>query len=477
MRHRRTSLVAIVGIAFVCSMATLRLHAQNAPGPAGTWSGSISAPVTPLAVVVTLRQNGGAWTGTMDIPAQGGKGLALGDIVVDGAAVSFRLLAGAGNPTIKGRLSEDGNRISGTFTQGGASFPVELVRGAAAAPRAPNRPQEPKRPFPYKEEAVTLRNESAQVRLGGTLTLPTGSGPFPAVVLITGSGAQDRDETIAGHKPFLVLSDHLTRNGVAVLRVDDRGIGESEFGSLSATSKDFAGDALAGVRYLKGRSDVDPKRVGLIGHSEGGNIAAIAAADSTDVGFIVMLAGAGLPGDQILYLQAAALARSQGASEDVVAWDRSIREMVYGVIKSETDGRPDDGRRKALIEKAPPSPGGSPTSGRELATVLFKGSSGSWFRFFLTYDPAPTLRRVRVPVLAVIGEHDVQVPPRENLPAIRDALQAGGNRDHTVTSLPRLNHLFQTSTTGSPAEYATIEETLAPSALALVTDWIRARTR
>ena len=475
MRHRWLHLVVTVMVALACGPITIGLYAQAASA-AGTWSGSITTPGAPLGISVTLRQNAGAWTGTMDIPAQGGKGLALGDIAIEGAAVSFRLLAGAGNPTIKGRLSEDGSRISGTFTQSSVSFPVELVRGAASV-SAPNRPQEPKRPFPYKEEAVTFRNESAQIRLAGTLTLPPGNGPFPAVLLITGSGAQDRDETIAGHKPFLVLSDHLTRNGVAVLRVDDRGIGESEFGSIAATSKDLAGDVLAGARYLRGRADVDAKRVGLIGHSEGANIAAMVAADSSEVSFIVMLAGSGLPGDQILYLQAAALARSQGAGNDTVAWDRSIRQSVYALIKSENDGRPDDARRRALIEGAPAAPGGAPGSGRELATALLVGSSGSWFRFFLAYDPAPTIRRVRVPVLAIIGDNDVQVPPGENLPAIRAALKSAGNRDFTVTSLPRLNHLFQTSTTGMPAEYATIEETMAPAALTVVSDWIRMRTR
>jgi pimeloyl-ACP methyl ester carboxylesterase len=333
------------------------------------------------------------------------------------------------------------------------------------------------RPFPYREEEVTYRNEAAQIRLAGTLTLPPGSGPFPAVLLITGSGAQDRDETIAGHKPFLLLSDTFTRRGLAVLRVDDRGVGGSDRGPLTATSQDFAGDVRGGVAYLRSRSEIDPARIGLLGHSEGGNIAVMVAADAPEIAFIVMMAGAGISGDEILLLQAEALGRLQGASAAVVAWDRAIRERVYDLVKAESNGLPDEARRRALIENSPAAPGDTGPSGQKLAATLLQGASGSWFRHFLAYDPAPTISRVRCPVLAVIGDNDVQVPARENLPAIQAALKAGGNRDATVTNVPRLNHLFQTSVTGSPAEYATIEETIAPAALTLIADWIVARAR
>ena len=473
---RSEAIALAVAIAFGCAMAALPLHAQNAQGPGGAWSGSLATPGAPLAIGITLAQDAaGVWTGTMDIPAQGAKGLPLGEIVVDGDSVSFRLLAGAGNPRATARLSADGTRLSGTFTQGGALLPLELTRGAAARPLS--RPQEPARPFPYREEEVAYRNDAAQVRLAGTLTLPAGTGPFPAVLLITGSGAQDRDETIAGHKPFLVLADHLTRRGLAVLRVDDRGVGGSDLGPLTATTLDFAGDVRAGLAYLRSRADIDRARVGLIGHSEGANVAAIVAADAPDTAFMVMMAGTGLSGDEILYLQAAGLARLQGAGDALVAWDRSIRERVYELVKSETNGAADEARRLALTESAPPAPGGPEASGRALAATLLKGASGAWFRHFLAYDPAPTLRRVRCPVLAIIGDNDVQVPAGQNLPAIRGALQAGGNRDFTVTNLPRLNHLFQTSVTGGVAEYATIEETIAPAALTLISDWILARVR
>ena len=477
---RITTLVLFALITAICTgVAASRLQAQVEAPAAGTWTGTIAAPGTPLGITVTLQRGaGGVWTGTMDIPAQSARGLPLGDIVVEGQSVSFRLLAGAGNPAVKAVLSADGARISGTFSQGGGAVPLELARGAAAETKPAARPQEPKRPFPYRDEEVSYRNPVAQNTLAGTLTMPSSGGPFPAALLITGSGQQDRDETILGHKPFLVLSDHLTRLGFAVLRVDDRGVGGSSGPVATATSADFAGDVQAGVAYLRGRREIDPKRVGLIGHSEGANIASMVAASMPDISFMVMMAGTGIGGDEILYMQAAAVGRLQGASDALVGWDRSIRQGVYALIKSETNGVPDEARRRALLEAAPSAPGNpDASSGRTLAATLLKAGSSPWFRYFLAFDPAPTLAKVRCPVLAIIGENDLQVPYRQNLPAILAALEAGGNRDHTVTSLPRLNHLFQTSSTGAPAEYGSIEETIAPAALELVSNWMLTRTR
>ena len=458
------------------AVSTFARAEAQAASPAGTWTGTIATPGAPVAITMTLqRDEAGAWSGTLVIPAQGAS-LPLGSFEADGARISFRVMAGAGNPSATATLNADGSRLSGTFTQGGQSFPLELSRAAAGAVLpSPKRPQEPKRPFPYREEEVTYRNDRAQIRLAGTLTLPPAGGPFPAVVLITGSGAQDRDETIAGHKPFLLLSDYLTRRGFAVLRVDDRGVGGSELGPPAATTQDFADDVRAGVSYLKARKEVDAKRIGLIGHSEGANIAAIVAAGSPEIRFVVMMAGSGIPGDQLLYLQAAAVARLQGASPEVVAWDRTIREQVYELVKAER-GVVDENQRKALLERVPAAPGaGNSVSARIMAQTLLKASSGPWFRYFIAYDPVPTLATVTCPVLALIGDNDVQVPAAENLPAIRRAFELGKNRDHTVMSLPRLNHLFQTSVTGAPTEYGTIEETIAPSALTVIGDWVAAR--
>jgi pimeloyl-ACP methyl ester carboxylesterase len=429
---------------------------------------------------VTLqRGENDAWGGTIDIPQQGAKGLRLGDVLIEPPSVSFRIQGVPGDPTIRLTLSADGQQMSGTLTQGGGTVPVSLARGEAkpvSAP-APRRPQTPSRPVPYIEEDITFRNDVAQLRLAGTLTRPRGTDRAPAVLLITGSGQQDRDETVFDHKPFWVWADHLTRMGVAVLRVDDRGIGGSERGPAAVTSMDFATDVRAGLAYLRSRPEIDPKRIGLIGHSEGAMLAAMVAADNPDVRFTVMLAGPGLPGDRILFSQAELIFRAQGATDAVIAWDRAIRERVFAALRAEADGKPNQPARQRLLEEiASTTPGatGVPdgAAGRRLAEALFAQLSQPWFRFFLSFDPRPSLMKVTVPVLAVGGERDLQVPSKDNLPAIEQAIRANGNKDVTVASLPELNHLFQTSKTGSPAEYATIEETISPAVLKLVSDWV-----
>jgi uncharacterized protein len=349
-----------------------------------------------------------------------------------------------------------------------------------------SRPQEPKPPYPYDEQEVVYQNKKDGVQLAGTLTLPRSKGPFPAVLLITGSGPQDRNETVLDHKPFLVLADHLTRLGIAVLRVDDRGVGKSTGRFSEATSEDFAADALAGVEYLKTRNEVAPRRIGLIGHSEGGLIAPMLAARSTDIAFIVMMAGSGLTGEQILYHQAMLIARAHGVSDELIAQNRAAQERVFAIIKQEKDGVVAE---KRIREEA--------ATFRELAARIkaeareeqrktmdliaeyiemqAKLAVSPWFRFILTYDPRPTLMKVRCPVLAINGEKDLQVPAKENLAAIRLALETGGNKDYTVLALPNLNHLFQTCRTGAISEYAQSEETISPAALDTISKWILRR--
>jgi uncharacterized protein len=289
------------------------------------------------------------------------------------------------------------------------------------------------------------------------------------VALLTGSGQQDRDEALLGHKPFLVLADALTRAGIAVLRFDDRGVGGSSAGPEGATSSDFADDALGALAFLRAEPRVDPAFVGLLGHSEGGLIADIAAARSPDVSFVVMLAGPGLPGAKLLELQTAAVLRSSGAAEDAVAAAVKTNREIYRIVTSETD--PEKARaaiRGLLTER------GVPQSAQEaqVSQVL-----GAWFRYFLVHDPAQELAKVRVPVLAVNGGTDVQVVAGPNLEAIRAALSAAGNKDFRVVELPGLNHLMQRSATGAVSEYVKIEQTMDPAALQLVSSWITAEAR
>jgi pimeloyl-ACP methyl ester carboxylesterase len=300
--------------------------------------------------------------------------------------------------------------------------------------------------------------------LAATLTVPRGKGPFPAVLLIVGSGPHDRDESLMGHKPFLVLSDYLTRKGIVVLRADKRGVDKSTGDLTSATTADFATDAEAGVAYLKTRSEVDPRKIGLIGHSEGGIIAPMVAARNSGVAFIVLMAGTGVPGDQIIVEQLRLIEEAGGASKDKASGDAAKEGEVLTLVEKEKDIATLD---KELHEKFVSA--GMPEAQIDAS---IKTVTTPWFRDFLAYDPATALRKVACPVLVLNGEKDLQVPPAQNLPAIRKALEDGGNKHFEIDELPDLNHLFQTAKTGSPIEYAEIEETISPLALGKIAGWI-----
>ncbi len=426
---------------------------------AGDWLGSLKGPGVELRIVVHLARGASGLTGTLDSPDQGANGIALAAAALTGNTLTFSVPAVNGSYT--GTLTPQGS-IDGNWSQGGQALPLVLTRVTNAASLAPRRPQTPAPPYPYGEEDVSYTSAPG-VRLAATLTLPAGAGPFPAVVLITGSGPQDRDETLLGHKPFKVLADHLTRKGIAVLRADDRGNGGSTGTFAAATSMDFAADAEAGLAYLAGRKEIDSRKLGLVGHSEGGLVAPIVATRNRTVAFIVLLAGPGVPGDEILLAQQALIATANGAQAEFVQRASAGLREVFTAIKTEKD---DTALAAALRQRLA---GLVPEAqiNAQIQTLL-----SPWYRYFLTYDPRPTLQAVRCPVLAITGEKDLQVPAKANLPAIRSALDAGGNTRSQVEELPGLNHLFQHATTGSPAEYARIEETMATEVLEKVSGWI-----
>lgn len=438
--------------------------AGGAPGSVleGTWFGSprVSPAVSLRCVFDVDAKPDGSFSGVFASLDQGTAAVALsrvnladGRVVIEVATVGGRY---------EGTMNADGSQIVGRWTQRAGSLELTLVRG---------RPQEPRRPYPYLDEEATYPNARDGVTLAGTLTMPAAGGPFPAVLLISGSGPQDRDERVAFHRPFLVLADYLTRRGVAVLRVDDRGVGSSTGDFSQATSEDFARDVLAGVEYLKSCSQIDPNRIGLIGHSEGGIIAPMAAVDSNDVAFIVLMAGPGVTGEQILMDQLVDLLKAAGASQAVI--DVAAREQgrVFDVVKSEADPNAAKARIRAIIAEY------NPSLSQEQVDAQVQQVTSPWYRFFVTYDPREILRRVRCPVLAINGSLDLQVSAKTNLPVIEQALQEGGNPDFTVQELPGLNHLFQTAQTGSTVEYARIEETIAPQALETIAGWVCAQAQ
>jgi len=340
---------------------------------------------------------------------------------------------------------------------------VCLLGSSAALAFAQNpRPQEPKPPFPYLQEQVQYVNAQAEgVKLAGTLTEPKEGGPFPAVLLISGPGPQDRDETMAGHKPFLVLADYLTRHGIAVLRVDDRGVGKSTGDFKAATTQDFASDAEAGVRYLLTRSELNPKHLGLIGHGEGAIVAPMAAVQMPEVSFIVLLAGTAVPGYQVLIAQTERAEKAAGLSEEQIKADKRIGAALYKAVregKKTVDIRDEDQPFAKPWEKQLP---------------LMRSP---WTRFFLFYDPAPTLEKVKCPVLALDGDKDMQLDPEQNIAAMKAAFARGGNPDVTIQLLPGLNYMFQKADTGLSWEYATISETISPTVLQIIGDWITKHT-
>ena len=437
---------------------------------AGHWEGRIEIPGQPIPVKIDLAINDGVWSGTIDIPVQGAKGLTLSDIHVveeNGSLhVKFSIRGVPGNPTFDGKL-QDG-AISGTFSQSGATFGFRLSRDIVV--KDPARPQEPKPPFPYKIEEVTFQNGT--VNLAGTLTLPQGDGPFPAVLLISGSGLQDRDETLVGHKPFWVLADHLSRAGITVLRVDDPGIGKSTPHPKPPTTADFATDVEASVAFLKQDKRID--RIGLIGHSEGGLIAAIVASRSNDVGFIVLMAGPGVPGAELLRKQNERIFDAAGIVGERKQNLLTLLDQLFTILTSEDIAEKERQQGVNEIVRKQLEINGVPQAQQDETHVraLAEQSLTPWMRYFLTFDPRPALEKIRVPVLALNGELDVQVDAEQNLTPIAAALEKGGNRNVTVHRLPEHNHLFQRARTGLVNEYGAIEETLSPMVLDLIRDWI-----
>lgn|GEM_PF-55882 len=455
----------VAGLFFTPTPSTLPNANQVSVKPAevaGDWLGTLEPGPIKLRIVVHITQANDGLKATIDSPDQNASGLPVSSVEVIGA--TLKLQSEKLNAIFEGKISSDLNTLDGRWKQGAGSWPLVLKRVTDKADLSPRlRPQEPRRPYPYREEEVAYDNKVQGNKLAATLTLPPGHGPFPAVVLITGSGPQDRNESLMGHKPFLVLSDYLTRKGIAVLRADDRGVGKSTGNFAGATTADFATDTEAGIAYLKTRTEVNAKMIGLIGHSEGGVIAPMIAARNHDVAFIVMLAGSGVPGDDIIVAQTELIAEAGGKSHEEAMKAGAKEREILKLVEQHTDN--------ALLEKQLREELAGEMSNAQIGAAI-KQLNSPWLRYFIAYDPATALKKVTCPVLALNGAKDLQVPPRQNLPAIRSALEAAGNKNFEVDELPGLNHLFQTAKTGAPAEYSEIEETMSPVVLQKVADWI-----
>jgi fermentation-respiration switch protein FrsA (DUF1100 family) len=443
----------------------------------GTWNGVLKVQGMQLSLVFHINKTEKGFSSTMDSPDQ----KAFGMPVTTTNFENSKLIIAIANPRIEyeGVLGADGN-IIGNFKQSGQSFPMNLSKGKVEK-EIIKRPQEPKKPYSYYTEDVVFENKVANISLAGTLSLPTKEGFFPAVILISGSGAQNRDEELLGHKPFLVIADYLTKNGIAVLRFDDRGTAMSKGNYATSTTLDFASDVEAAVQYLLTRKEIDQKKIGLIGHSEGGIIAPMVAAKSNKVSFIILLAGTGIPGDELLLLQQELIGKASGISDEDLKKTKSTNSEVFEMVKKAKNSDQLNVDITEYITKSLKSdskakiPDGITES--EYIAMQMSQITSPWMQFFIKYNPALVLEKVKCPVLALNGDKDMQVPSKVNLDAINKALVKGGNKKVTSKELPNLNHLFQECKTGAPQEYSEIEQTFSPSALVEILNWIQIQTK
>lgn len=449
------------------------MFAQQKQRFAGSWMGKLSVNTIQIRLGINLSiDKNGMITATMDSPDQNAYGIKTDTTIITGDNITIKIRKMMA--TYEGTMTGGDSLINGKWTQGMQTFDLNLKK--MLAPVVLNRPQEPKPPFPYKSNEVTFLNEKANVELAGTLTIPEGKGPFPAVVMVTGSGAQNRDEALMGHKPFLVIADYLTRNGIAVLRYDDRGIAKSKGVFATSTSFDFADDAEAGLTWLKKQPLIDQKHVGIAGHSEGGLIAPIVASRNKDVNFIILLAGPGLTGEDIVMAQSELISQKSGVNPDDIRKSLDLNKALFDIVKKEPDNAKAKDACKKLLEEAIGNENSMTDAQKEAQIKAIDAKIdplvSPWYRTFLVLDPKQFLTKTKCPVLALNGTKDVQVPYKEDLEAIDKYLKLAGNKNYTIMKIEGVNHLFQHAETGLPSEYGTIEETFAPEALKAMRDFI-----
>ena len=451
------------------TLISLSIYAQDI---SGKWNGILKVQGIQLRLVFNITQTEEGYSSTMDSPDQGAKGIPVTSINYENQILKLEI-SNAGIQ-YEGTLDKE-NVFIGTFKQAGQSFPLNLTKEKLEKEKV-IRPQEPIKPYSYYSEKVKFENTKDNIVLAGTLTLPKKKGVFPAVILISGSGPQNRNEELLGHKPFLVLADHLTKNGIAVLRFDDRGIAESTGDFQIATSLDFARDVEFAIKYLQTRKEINKNQIGLVGHSEGGIIAPIVAAEFEDINFIVLLAGTGIRGNQLLLLQQELIGKASGINDTELQKAKVINKGAFDIVlkSNNTDSlkRELTDYIKQALKDNPGSEKPEGMSEDDYVKLQVNQLTSPWMQFFIKYDPSIILEKVKCPVLAINGAKDLQVSPKVNLDAIKKALEKGGNKNVTTKELPNLNHLFQECETGLPSEYVTIEQTFSPIALDEITKWI-----
>ncbi|MGZ3871894.1 MAG: alpha/beta hydrolase family protein [Mucilaginibacter sp.] len=460
--------------------AIVRLNAQDM---SGSWLGSVAMGSVSLSMSFNISKIEGVYTATFDCPDQKVFGISCRKTVTMKDSIYIEIAAGA---SFKG--SWDGrDAISGFFKQGPKNLPLNLKRISAAEKAAlavdKVRPQTPKPPFGYVSEEVEYDNADKSLHYGATFTRPAGGGNYPAVIIVSGSGTQDRDGTLFGHKLYWVLADYLTKNGIAVLRVDDRGAGKSTLGPdfKNATSLDFSHDVESSLNYLETRTDINKERIGLVGHSEGGIIAPMVAARRKDVDFIVLWGAPEIGGARINTEQNVYQIKKQGLDSTAVVAFTTLHKQILSLVVTSTSQEVFDAQvavvfdawRKAQSEHTLETLHAKDVAVKDVIAQYNGLYSTPWMRYFITYDPAKDLAQVKCPVLAVNGEKDTQVDAKSNLNLIKEILTKNGNKDFEIKALPGLNHLLQTAPTGDVFEYALVDETMSPVAMDIISSWIK----
>tara|TARA_R110002073_G_scaffold14554_1_gene59259 strand:+ start:27710 stop:29143 length:1434 start_codon:yes stop_codon:yes gene_type:complete len=460
--------IATFAIAFILSI--VNAYTQDITGD---WSGKTKRGDKEITFVFNIEQKNSMYSTTMNVPTFRVSGIkpsvttfTNGKLIIDGSNVGMNY---------EGVFNIETQQFEGTYKEGGLELILNLKKGAVKIADL-RRPQEPEKPYPYYEEDVVFKNTEAKIELAGTLTLPNKNGKFPVAILISGSGPQDRDESFMGHKPFLVLSDHLTKQGIGVLRFDDRGIGKSTGDFGNATTEDFSKDVLSAITYLKTRNDVDLKHIGLIGHSEGGIIAPLAANNSKDIAFMVLLASTGISGAKLSLMQSKTL--RQFPVKDEVAYEKNTRKAIAIVTSNKSETEIEKELTKHYNNFLRPILTSLNVPKEKINLFIesqLKTSLQPWSRYFLQYNPADEIEKLQIPILSLNGSKDTQVKAKINQEGIRKALIKGGNKDYEIIELENLNHFFQECETGKMDEYRKIEQTFSPTALKEISNWILKR--
>lgn len=471
--------------------ALLIVDQTKAQDITGSWQGLIKAGGANLHLVFNIKKTSDtSYTSTFDSPDQKAFGIACSKTykVKDSVFIELAIIKGAYKALWDGK---DG--FTGFYSQRGGTISLDMKRitdaEKAALSKDPVRPQTPKQPYGYYSEDVEYDNADKSLHYGATFTRPNGKGKYPAVIIITGSGTQDRDGTIFGHKLYWVLADYLTKNGIAVLRVDDRGAGKSTLGKdiASATSLDFSFDVETSLNYLETRTDVDKKHIGLVGHSEGAMIAPMVAARRKDVSFIVLWGAPSIGGARISTEQNAYGLRRDGVDSIAVNAFSSLHSQMLALFASATSQDDLDQKitpvweawKKAQSQKTLQAllVHDNSITGQDVFKIYNSIYNPPWARFFIIYDPAKDLAKVKCSVLAINGAKDTQVDAKSNLARIQEILTKSGNKDFKVEELPNLNHLLQTAVTGDLSEYEKTDETMSPVALNIISDWIKIHSK